>query len=271
VSLLTIDCCILNSGKGAWAFDPLASRLASFLDIDISEHPRRFNYLLHAENEESLVNCGAFIPLESIRAASDKRLLTSLFQKHDVPTPQTSLCQTFGEALSIVREGRDKAWCLKFPTSCGGNGHRMLEETSIEPRNWPQPFIVQEFIKLRSPEVYRTYCAGGELFGWVARRFPANTQNSIWVAHARGARYVALDQIPPEASSASKCALQATGLWDSFGCADLLCKPSGEWLVLEVGTDGLFNHVDRDIGDPRLEDEMFRRITDAFWKKAEVQ
>jgi hypothetical protein len=50
---------------------------------------------------------------------------------------------------------------------------------------------------------------------------------------------------------------------------DLLRKATGEWVVLEVGTDGLFNHVDRDIGDPQFEQELHRRVTDAFWKAAQ--
>jgi hypothetical protein len=49
---------------------------------------------------------------------------------------------------------------------------------------------------------------------------------------------------------------------------DLLHKPTGEWLVLEVGTDGLFNHVDRDLGDPDLERELLRRVAESFWKAA---
>ena len=61
----------------------------------------------------------------------------------------------------------------------------------------------------------------------------------------------------------------AAQLWDSFGCVDLLHKPTGEWVVLEVGTDGLFNHVDRDVGDAELQGELHRRIAAAFWRAAE--
>jgi hypothetical protein len=42
-------------------------------------------------------------------------------------------------------------------------------------------------------------------------------------------------------------------------------------LVLEVGIDGLFNHVDREIGDAILENEILRRINAAFWRGAEGQ
>ena len=108
------------------------------------------------------------------------------------------------------------------------------------------------------------------MFGWVARRFPAGSKPSPWVAHARGARYVKLDKAPGEAGEAAKLALVATGLWDSFGCVDLLCKPTGEWVVLEVGTDGLVNHVDRDVGDTLFERQIEERITAAFWRVAKV-
>jgi len=268
MSLPPQDCCVLNSGNGAWAFEPLATRLSSFLKIDISDQPRRFNYLLQIEQDVESIGFNVFIPLKSLQIAADKRLLASLFNQHNVPTPQTNLFDSFQDALSFVRENSNTEWCLKFPTSCGANGHRMLETTSSEPSNWPRSFIVQEFIRLERPEVYRTYCAGGELFGWVARRFPEGAQMSSWVAHARGARYAILGEPPLEALQASRSALEVTGLLHSFGCVDLLRRPTGEWLVLEVGTDGMFNHVDRDIGDPDLEDEIYRRIASAFWKAA---
>ena len=43
------DCCVLNAGPGAWAFEPLANQLAAALGIDVSTEPRRFNYVLHLE------------------------------------------------------------------------------------------------------------------------------------------------------------------------------------------------------------------------------
>ncbi len=262
------DCCVLNSGSGAWGFEPLAVQLSSSLGIDISEEPRRFNYLLHVEDTDRPVGCDVFIPTEAIRLASDKRLLAVVFREHDVPTPQTRLLETYDEVLRFIREHSDNEWCLKYPTSCGASGHRLITEASPEPPNWPRPFIVQEFIRLERPEVYRTYCAAGELFGWVSRRFPEGVRLSPWVAHARGARYVRLVEPPAGAKDAARRALVATGLWDSFGCVDLLCKPTGEWVVLEVGTDGLFNHVDREIGDQDLERELHHRVANAFWTAA---
>ncbi|HTV40233.1 MAG TPA: hypothetical protein VMF08_06645 [Candidatus Sulfotelmatobacter sp.] len=111
--------------------------------------------------------------------------------------------------------------------------------------------------------------SGGELFGWVARRFPAGIRPSPWVAHARGAQYVWPGDPPPQALVVARRALVATGLYNSFGCVDLLRNPAGKWLALEVGTDGLVNHVDRDLGHPEFEKDLSRRIADAFWKSAQ--
>lgn len=63
-------------------------------------------------------------------------------------------------------------WCLKFPTSCGGAGHMLVTQHSTIPDMWPRPYILQEFIRMTDPRVYRTYIAGSSLFGWVTRKFP---------------------------------------------------------------------------------------------------
>jgi glutathione synthase/RimK-type ligase-like ATP-grasp enzyme len=268
MSISQKDCCVLNGGSGGWAFEPLAHQLSSVMGVDVATEPRRFNYLLHVEDTEQPVKFDVFIPIKAIQLASDKRLLATAFIEHRVPSPETHLFDSFDEVIRFVREHTGSEWCLKYPTSCGASGHRLVIEESAEPPNWPRPFIVQEFIRLERPEVYRTYCAAGELFGWVVRRFPEGTKLSPWVAHARGARYVRLNDPPAGALEAARRALVATGLWDSFGCVDLLRKPTGEWVVLEVGTDGLFNHVDRDLGDHEFERELQQRIADAFWKAA---
>jgi hypothetical protein len=39
-------------------------------------------------------------------------------------------------------------------------------------------------------------------------------------------------------------------------------------VVLEVGTDGLYNHVDRELNNPKLEAELLERIAAAFWNQA---
>jgi glutathione synthase/RimK-type ligase-like ATP-grasp enzyme len=259
---------VLNSGSGAWGFEPLAAQLSSSLGIDVSEQPRRFNYLLHVEASGSSAGFDVFIPTEAVRLASDKRLLARVFTENCVPVPLTRLFDSFDDVLSFIRAHSSNEWCLKYPIGCGANGHKMITESSVESPNWPRPFVVQEFIRLERPEVHRIFCAAGELFGWVARRFPEGCPVSPWVAHARGARYVRLGEPPTEAMVAARRALIATRLWDSFGCVDMLRRPRGEWVVLEVGTDGMFNHVDRELGDSELERELQGRVAKAFWKAA---
>ena len=134
---------------------------------------------------------------------------------------------------------------------------------------WAFDRLAGDLSTLLGVDVSDKPCAGGESFGWFMRRFPDGIAPSPWVAHARGARYVRLGQAPTEALDAARRAMMATGLWTSFGCVDLLHRPSGEWVVLEVGTDGLFNHVDRDVGDRDFERELRNRVADAFWKAAE--
>ena len=116
---------------------------------------------------------------------------------------------------------------------------------------------------LDPPEVYRTYAAGGRVFGWNVRRFPPGREASPWVAHATGAAYTDLGAPPHDVAAIAAQALEACGVLASFGCVDLLPGPDG-WVVLEVGTDGMANHVDRDVGEP-LATELDRRVAEAFW------
>ncbi len=259
------SCCVLNGGGGAWAFEGLARQLAAALWIDIAPQPRRYNYLLSVEGHDP-ADCGRlFIPYAAIELASDKRLLATAFATHEVPSPESWVMDTPDGAFALCRARPDREWCLKYPTGCGASGHRMLTDGMRLPPLWPRPLLVQEFIRTEPPEVYRTYGAGGRLFGWVVRRFPPGAPSSPWVAHARGARYEAAGPAPEAALAVARAALAAAGLLESFGCVDLLRRPSGEWLALEVGTDGVFNHVDRDLNHSELEAEIERRIAEAFW------
>ena len=264
------ECCILSSGAGSWAFHPLANDLSKHIGVEVSDAPRRFNYLLHYGLEPSFDDGEVFIPVESIRIAADKRRQAKLFREHKVPSPETHLFENVADVFQHIVSRPDKEWCLKFPTGCGATGHQMLGGAVVIPNSWPKPFIVQEFIRMADPAVHRIYCAGGELFGWVARKYPSGKARSPWVAHARGARYVSEGEAPEEAASAARLALKACGLLDSFGAVDLLLKPDGTWVVLEVGTDGVFNHVDRELGYPALESTILEKITRAFWKRAEA-
>jgi len=84
------DCCILNSGGGAWAFEPLARQLSDALWVEVSEIPRAYNYLLLADDNIAS-QCNSFIPFAAMRMASDKRLLAKAFADQGVPTPRTVL------------------------------------------------------------------------------------------------------------------------------------------------------------------------------------
>jgi glutathione synthase/RimK-type ligase-like ATP-grasp enzyme len=257
------SCCILNGGSGAWAFAALAEQLGRVLGIDVADTPRTGNYLFSIDDPNNLDDSSLFIPIATMRLAADKRLLAETFAAAGVPIPETCLIDSLDEAKQLIAHS-DREWCIKFPTGSGAAGHRRLTAETKLPSDWPTPLVVQEFIRLDQPEVYRTYSAGGGMFGWVVRRFPEGVSPSPWVAHARGARYAVGGTIPQEAEAAARSALAATGLLTSFGCVDMLRRPDGEWLVLEVGTDGMFNHVDRELGMPELESEMHHRIADAF-------
>lgn len=264
------DACILNQEPGAWAFEPLAEALSAALGVPVSPVPMGFNYVLSASASASDLppDLASFIPLRSIEIAADKRVLAEVFAAAGVPTPRTLLAPDYEAVQRIVAEHPGREWCLKYPTGCGASGHRSVAAGDPEPRDWPTPFVVQEFIRLERPEVFRIYAAGGESFGWIVRRY-AGEGGSPWVAHARGARYGRCGEAPDEAREVGERAMRAAGVFDSFGCADLLRTPAGRWLALEVGTDGLHNHVDRELDDPELEAEIARRIAAAFKKAHE--
>jgi glutathione synthase/RimK-type ligase-like ATP-grasp enzyme len=261
--------CVLNSGVSAWAFEQLAGQLGIALGVEVSSTPRSYNYVLGAERDLVPEPRRSFIDAETIELAGDKRTLATTFARAGVPTPETRLFEDLDAAQSFVAAHANREWCLKYPIGSGARGHRLFNTETIIPPEWPTPYVVQEFVRLEHPEVYRTYAASGELFGWLARRY-TDGRGSPWVAHARGAAWVTLPGAPEEALSASRAALEATGLLETFGCVDLLQHPDGKWLVLEVGTDGLFNHVDRELGDPSFEAELMVKIRDSFWRRFEA-
>lgn len=257
------SCAILNSGGGSWAFEEHAARLSKALWITISSMPADHNYLLGWEERNPPAG-SLFIPWEAIQVAADKRLQADRFEQARVPTPKTYLFERISDVSHLVSRESSKEWVLKFPISCGGSGHHLLEANSLVNEDWPRPYVVQEFIRMPHPEVYRLYCVAGSLLGWNSRRFPAGVKPSPWVAHARGARYVHHEEPPAEATDVALQALNAAGLLESFGAVDLV-QGGGKWLALEVGTDGVFNHVDRDLDNPSLEEELNRKLAEAFW------
>src|SRR4051794_10114200 len=118
------DCCILNAGGGSWAFAPLAEQLSHALRVDIAERPRRFNYLLLADDllaQAPGEGVEFFVPFARMELAADKRALARVFAAAGVPTPRTHLVESLAEARRIAADQPDAAWCLKFPTGCGAS------------------------------------------------------------------------------------------------------------------------------------------------------
>lgn len=256
---------ILNNQTGGWAFSAIATMLSNALGIDIVEEPVDYNYVLSWEPIKEITG-KTFIPLNSILVAADKRKIAKLFNSYHVPSPKTVLCETLNQVKNIL-EDNSSEWVLKYPTGCGANGHRMIKNLNDIPNNWLKPYIIQQFIRLEEPQVFRFYCVDADLFGFNVRKFPPGIKKSPWVAHACGAKYQFGEKPPTKAIVAAQAALQATKLWTSFGCVDLIKDDLDNWYVLEVGTDGIFTYVDRDFDNPDLLDEMNMRIAKAFWKQ----
>lgn len=252
---------VLNQGDGAWAFAPHAEHLARVLWVEVSDEPADLNYVL-SWDRAALPDRKTFIPFAGMSAAGDKRLQAAQFSASGVPTPRTMLVDNLPGPSDFATASADR-WVVKYPTSSGASGHRFLDDPTPMAINWPRPFVVQQFVELDPPEVYRLYSVAGAIFGWNVRRFTPDQEPSPWVAHATGAGYTQLGQPPVEAVDAARGALTSCDLLISFGCVDLLSGPDG-WLVLEVGTDGMAGHVDRAVGD-RLATEIDRRLAEAFW------
>lgn len=254
---------ILNAGSGAWAFEVLAHDLARALGVPVSETPSARNYVLGWDGEQPPAG-RSFIPLQAIEIATDKRALARVFAQHDVATPATFLLDTITEMRAFLRDNSAQRWVLKWPIGCGGTGHRIISADDDVPADWPRPFVVQRFIEMKRPEVFRIYGVAGELFGWNARRFAPNVESpDPFVAHARGAFYDEAGVATTAAIEVARRALQAADLLDSFGCADLLHDENGDWWVLEVNTDGRWMHVDRETL-PTIAREIESRLAVAF-------
>jgi hypothetical protein len=224
---------ILNSAHG-WAFEGLAQMLSSALWIDVRSEVGDFNYLLELDDRLDRRNLNTFIPIGSIELASDKRKLERVFNKF------------------------------------GAMHHQLIEHSSQIPVKWERPFLLQQFIKSERPEVYRLYCVDGDIFGFNARRFENSADRTLWVSHANGARYVHGENPDDTAIEIAKQALIATELYQSFGAVDLIRDNNGEWYVLEVGTDGIYNYVDRDLDNEDLLNEINERLAKAFWQRIGV-
>lgn len=256
---------IINRTGGKWAFEKLANMLSESLWVDIQEDLGDINYLLCLEEQE-IYNINSFIPPDSIIVASDKRKIEERFNRYSVPRPKTFMASSEKEAELILLEYPQIKWILKYPIGCGGINHRLLENISQIPNRWPKPFLLQELIELSMPQVYRLYCVDSQLFGFNVRRFKDKNIKTPWVSHAQGARYEYGESPDKKAQEVAKMALISTGLYQSFGVVDLLKNEEGKWYALEVGTDGIYNHVDREVENENLFHEINERLAKAFWK-----
>src|SRR5687768_10466033 len=118
---------IINVGSGAWAFEPIAQHLSQVLPAPLLPGADLV-YLLGWE-ENTPPECHAmFIAWDSIQLASDKRLLAENFARHGVPTPRTYVLENEIELRRFLERESRAEWILKWPTGCGGSGHRLLHE-----------------------------------------------------------------------------------------------------------------------------------------------
>ena len=258
---------ILNQSDSKWAFENLAQMLSRSLWLDVSEHASDLNYILCTDTELIDSNLNSFIPLNSIKIASDKTEIEKRFQSYGVTRPATFILQSSQAVESFLKTHDRNRWILKYPTGCGGIHHRIIQSASEIPKKWPQPFLIQEFIESIQPAVYRFYCVDSNLFGFNARKFSDPEISTPWVSHANGAKYNYEETPNQAATEIAKAALLATGLYYSFGVVDLVKNISGNWYALEVGTDGIYNHVDRELENDALLDELNERLAIAFWKR----
>ncbi len=265
-STRTTTACVLNTGPEAWVFAEHAASMARALGVGVRETPAAWNYGL-AWPEDEPPSGASFIPWAALRCTADKRLQAEAFASYGVPAPETVILDDAESLARWLATRQDASWVLKYPVGSGAMGHRVVRDVSDVPKAWPTPYLLQRFVAMPRPEVYRAYVVGGEVVLWNARRYPESIEASPFVAHAKGARYVALGEAPSSAVRAALAAVRAVGLAGRFGAVDLLPE-DGRWWVLEVNTDGPYQHVDRDIGDDVLGNRLDASIAACFWRWA---
>ena len=85
---------ILNKSEGKWAFENLAQMLSKSLWVDISENAGDLNYILCADIDHDDNTINSFIPIDSIKIASDKREVERKFNSHNVARPRTFILES---------------------------------------------------------------------------------------------------------------------------------------------------------------------------------
>lgn len=266
-----IKAAILHKGRNKALFGDLPEYLSRKLEIPIVESDEKLElaYLL-AWDEECPINCSSFVPVSSIKIAHDKRIQAKLFIENEVQIPETYLLNTKEEVYAFISSRCDKKWLLKWPTGCGAIGHMFFTAETKFTKMWSPPYLLQEFICLSNPEVYRICVIEKELFGWFVRYFPDGVKPTPWVAVAQGAKAKMAGNLPKEVEKIAQKAFQAVGLYDNFGGCDFIKNPDGRWMVLEVNTDGIYNFIPRQIEMKVLEDELNKRLKEAIRKRIEI-
>lgn len=243
-----------------WLFGTIARPLAQATGSPIVDRPQGCCYVL--SNPAGHDGFTSFIPLPAIDLAADKRAIEQAFHAAGIARPRTWILGTEAEVEHLVAQHPQRKFIVKYPTSCGSSGHYTFRGRFTPKKHWPLPFIVQEFLLQETPGVHRVYFSGGACIGSNVRRFPAGVRHDL-IAHAKGARYCYDDPVDAAGIEQARRALLAVGLLDSFGVVDLL-RVDGAWYALEVGTDGIHNIVDRDVGNDAFLALLTQRIADAF-------
>jgi hypothetical protein len=250
-------------------FGEFPVQLASSLDMPIMDNDSDVDLGLVLAWDGPPPRCRTFVPFDAIVAGLDKREQFRRFQEAGVSIPESRLFDDFETARAFALADRRRRWLLKWPLGSGAVGHTIIDHDTCVTPIWKPPFLIQEFVALERPEVYRLFGCGGELFGFNVRTFPRGTPSKALVSTHRGATF-GLAGIAPLAVADQACrALSAFGLMSTFGCVDLILPPDGRVLVLEVNADGLHQFVDRVPSLPGLAREMTDRLRLAFRRALE--
>ncbi len=262
---------VLHRGPLRRLFGDFPAQLANLLDVPILDDDRGVDLGLILAWDGSPPRCRGFVPFDAILAAEDKREQFRRFHAAGVSIPESRLFDDFEAARAFAVSDPARRWLLKWPVGSGSVGHALINRESQVIPLWNPPFLIQEFIALDRPEVYRVMGCGGELFGFTVRTFPPGTPSHPLVSTHRGAVFALAGQVPPDVASQSRQALTLFGLLSTFGCVDLILPPKGAVLVLEVNADGLTQFVDRMPSLPGLSRELDERLRTAFHRASAIE
>jgi hypothetical protein len=256
---------ILHRGPYQRLFGNFPERMARVLDVPITDDDSDVDLgFVLAWDDKTPPRCPTFIPFETVASVHDKREQVRRMVAYGVSLPESHLFNDFEELKRFVAGHGDRRWLLKFPSATSGTGHQVVTpETRVTPL-WSAPYLLQEFIALEDPCVYRLYGIAGEIFGFNVRRFSDGEAKQPIVSLSTGAHYELAGTPPKAAVEETRRALESVDLLRSFGCVDFLLLPGGDVRVVEVNTDGLYQYVLRVPMLPTLEAELDERFRAAF-------